>query len=189
MSITNIPLSSKKAPTDLITEEEAVVAVALFPSLNELVIRGNPLTTQKSGMLGYLNTKQEAAESQKVSDYKPIPPIPAPPQGKGEETQEPEQDPESYWDRMPGEEQEKGKLTTDDQNVEAFFMTQVNDHPKSDKEEVLESKKQNLKQVSVPDKYKGFEELLDARPDPEFIEPVAGETNNSTTEEKQSRES
>ncbi|MGH0175400.1 UNVERIFIED_CONTAM: hypothetical protein FKN15_070929 [Acipenser sinensis] len=128
-----------------ITEEEAVVAVALFPSLNELVIRGNPLTTQKSGdpplltsllqhklgiqiqrkradrmekphvvlpvnpkrkvktkipkvpkqplflqaspdsllfKLGYLNTKQEAAESQKISEYKPIPQIPAPPQGK-----------------------------------------------------------------------------------------------------------
>ncbi|XP_058884360.1 X-ray radiation resistance-associated protein 1-like isoform X1 [Acipenser ruthenus] len=226
-----------------ITEEEALVAVALFPSLNELVICGNPLTTQKSGdpplltsllqhklgiqiqrkradrmekphvvlpvnpkrkvktkipkvpkqplflqaspdsllfKLGYLNTKQEAAVShkgQKVSEYKPIPPIPAPPQGKGQETQEPEQDPESYWDRMPGEEQERGKLTTDDQNVEAFFMTQVNDHPKSDKEEVLESKNQNLKHVSVPDKYKGFEELLDARPDPEFIEPVGIQQN------------
>ncbi|XP_041088915.1 X-ray radiation resistance-associated protein 1 isoform X3 [Polyodon spathula] len=223
-----------------ITEEEALVAVALFPSLNELVIHGNPLTTQKSGdpplltsllqhklgiqiqrkradrmekphivlpvnpkrkvktkipkvpkqplflqaspdsllfKLGYLNTKQEATESQKgqnVSEYKPIP---GPPQEKGEETHEPEQDLENYRDRMPGEEQEKGKLTTDDQHVEAFFMTQVNDHPKSDNEEVLESKNLNLKQVSVPDKYKGFEELLDARPDPEFIEPVGIQQN------------
>ncbi|MGH0176699.1 UNVERIFIED_CONTAM: hypothetical protein FKN15_008754 [Acipenser sinensis] len=62
---------------------------------------------------------------------------------------------------------------------------QVNDHPKSDKEEVLESKKQNLKQVSVPDKYKGFEELLDARPDPEFIEPVATILRDKRSQKKE----
>ncbi|RXM94039.1 X-ray radiation resistance-associated protein 1 [Acipenser ruthenus] len=127
-----------------ITEEEALVAVALFPSLNELVIRGNPLTTQKSGMI----TEEEALVA--VALFPSL-----------------------------------NELVIRGNPLTTQKSGMVNDHPKSDKEEVLESKNQNLKHVSVPDKYKGFEELLDARPDPEFIEPVATILRDKKSQKKE----
>nr|XP_015196994.1 PREDICTED: X-ray radiation resistance-associated protein 1 isoform X1 [Lepisosteus oculatus]XP_015196995.1 PREDICTED: X-ray radiation resistance-associated protein 1 isoform X1 [Lepisosteus oculatus]XP_015196997.1 PREDICTED: X-ray radiation resistance-associated protein 1 isoform X1 [Lepisosteus oculatus]XP_015196998.1 PREDICTED: X-ray radiation resistance-associated protein 1 isoform X1 [Lepisosteus oculatus] len=231
-----------------ITEEEVLLAVALFPSLSELVIHSNPLTTQRSGdpplltsflqnRLGIkvqrketvglvkphfvvpvnpkrkvktkipkvprqplflesapgsflsspaaLKKNQEAADSQRSlgpAEYKPLPPIrPSFPSDKKEPGEGEAAMCYREEDNSEVDDKDEGSGMSKDQDT--FFMTQVNDLPESrwhvgvEEKEATDGTEQSLKEESVPDRYRGYEVLLDAKPDPDMTEPMGIQQN------------
>ncbi|MBN3299184.1 XRRA1 protein, partial [Amia calva] len=225
-----------------ISEEEALLAVALFPSLSELVIHSNPLTTQKSGdpplltgflqnrlgikiqrkktvgpakpplvlpvnpkrkvktripkipkkslcledSLGSLPLSERPADTWKSHiQYKPLPPIQSLSQVNSEESQQAEA---VAWVQGEAVHEEATRHEPEEHEKEdngaAFFMTQVNE-PESDagwhtslqESEETHRKTQRPKEDSVPDKFRGYEILLDAKPDPDMIEPTGIQQN------------
>nr|XP_033804269.1 X-ray radiation resistance-associated protein 1 isoform X2 [Geotrypetes seraphini] len=218
--------------------EKNLIAVALFPSLSELVIHGNPLVTLRSGdsplltsflqdQLGINLIRRKSSEKEKlhiaipvkehrkVETYIPkIPKLPlmleAPQHcyqdfpsvrskfiGFGKESQlsvghfSPirsswkEQCEETYENILePGRHHKAHDKKTQDfiadpveeeGSVEPVFMTQVSDLPDAPcKPQRKKSKKvkKESKEETIPEKYRGYEELLDAKVDPEFAEPV-----------------
>ncbi|XP_072432829.1 X-ray radiation resistance-associated protein 1 isoform X1 [Chiloscyllium punctatum] len=70
--------------------------------------------------------------------------------------------------------------TINEKEIEGFFMTQVDSVTL--KSEGLESMKETFTEASsftsnLPEKYRGYEELLDANPDPDFVEPLGIQQN------------
>ncbi|XP_030055856.1 X-ray radiation resistance-associated protein 1 [Microcaecilia unicolor] len=220
-----------------VTNEESLIAVAIFPVLSELVIHGNPLVTLKSGdpplLTSFLQDqlrikliRRKSLEKErlhiaipvkahrKVETY--IPKVPKRPLmleapqhcyqdflsgrskliGFGKESQllaghfSPVI---SVWKQQREETSEniqvsnshhkaRDKKTQDflldpvaeEGNVESVFMTQVGDLPdvpcKPQRKKSKKLKKQS-KEEMIPEKYRGYEELLDAKVDPDFTEP------------------
>ncbi|XP_014377496.2 X-ray radiation resistance-associated protein 1 [Alligator sinensis] len=71
-----------------------------------------------------------------------------------------------------------------EEDVESFFMTQVDDasdplwRPETEERHVKRSKQgKGSRDQHIPAKYKGYEELLDAKTDPGFLEPVGIQQN------------
>ncbi|XP_067841690.1 X-ray radiation resistance-associated protein 1 isoform X2 [Heptranchias perlo] len=71
-----------------------------------------------------------------------------------------------------------------EKKVEGFFMTQVDDAmtstgtQKAEDEETLGGKQAEASLVTdLPERYKGYEELLDAKTDPYFVEPIGIQQN------------
>ncbi|XP_078401141.1 X-ray radiation resistance-associated protein 1-like [Cetorhinus maximus] len=64
--------------------------------------------------------------------------------------------------------------------MEGFFMTQVDDVTLSREDvETMEERQTESSSVTtnLPKKYRGYEELLDAKTDPDFIEPIGIQQN------------
>ncbi|XP_073335724.1 X-ray radiation resistance-associated protein 1 [Pagrus major] len=171
-----------------IAEEEALMAVALFPKLQEIDIHSNPLTTQRSGdpplLTRYLHdilgitikrkkTKEVVKLPLKVSTdpkwkvEERIPKVsetlmdaPCPAQA-GESQLTAERTPES-----------KSKRNRDDtlqENTEHFFVTQVTDFPESefdcqaDKNHTAEDEARS-EDDTIPENFTCYEMLMDAKP-------------------------
>ncbi|XP_067889119.1 X-ray radiation resistance-associated protein 1 [Heterodontus francisci] len=67
-----------------------------------------------------------------------------------------------------------------EKEVEGFFMTQVDDGTlKREDEETVEERQTESTSVTtnLPDKYGGYEELLNAKTDPYFVEPIGIQQN------------
>ncbi|MFT7809541.1 X-ray radiation resistance-associated protein 1-like isoform X1 [Arapaima gigas] len=197
-----------------ICEEEAVLAVALFPELRELVIHSNPLTTQRSGDPPLLTAllqerlgiqirrkKTEITKPHIVLQVNPnrkiettIPKVPKLPlcleapagsprahgsmkrQGENLERSAPEDT------ELPGGPHTPVMLNKgvqspaqeDDQDNETFFMTQLNDSRQTAWSAKSEEKR-STEERTVPEKFRGYEILLDAQPDPDMFQPVGEE--------------
>ncbi|XP_043928606.1 X-ray radiation resistance-associated protein 1 [Protopterus annectens] len=233
-----------------ITEEEDLLAAALFPSLNELVICGNPIRSHRNGVnpllhtflqqkLGINITWKKTSYRKKLQICVPLDPnrkvnshIPKVPKqplmlesyplptliGKSLNFGESKTFPANHPNRLPlleplpqagysfvtEKDKETEQLLQNVDNIcrqpgrhspanilemgiedtEAFFMTQVDDFPDSEWEptenNILEEKKEEpeeIKNGTILTKYKGYEELLDAKPDPNFIEPSGIQQN------------
>ncbi|XP_019386094.1 PREDICTED: X-ray radiation resistance-associated protein 1 [Crocodylus porosus] len=72
----------------------------------------------------------------------------------------------------------------DEEDVESFFMTQVDGasgplwRPETEERHAKRSKQgKGSRDQDIPAKYKGYEELLDAKTDPSFLEPVGIQQN------------
>ncbi|XP_032878048.1 X-ray radiation resistance-associated protein 1-like isoform X2 [Amblyraja radiata] len=77
-------------------------------------------------------------------------------------------------------EKQQGEATAEEGPVEGFFMTQVEDAAMTTEDmAVLEETQTEVASVAtdVPEKYRGYEELLDATTDPYFVDPVGIQQN------------
>ncbi|XP_064208499.1 X-ray radiation resistance-associated protein 1 isoform X1 [Anguilla rostrata] len=222
-----------------IAVEEALLAVAWFPSLTELVIHSNPLTTQRSGdppmLTHFLHDRLGVAIRRRKAqrDVKPRIVIPVNPKRKVEtkirkvpklplcleapgrpslhgQSSILEKFPEDLPGKTvptegedlhsssgpghtsgqgigsgegaaydcPNASEEKAGDSPGAENLErdAFFITQVNDLDESTWQEESEEQEPNIEQQrkdnSIPEKFRGYEILLDAKPDPSVFEPV-----------------
>ncbi|XP_066444457.1 X-ray radiation resistance-associated protein 1 isoform X2 [Eleutherodactylus coqui] len=222
--------------------EEDVLPVALLPSLEELIITGNPLATLRKGeppllgsflqqRLGIKVIRKKSAgfhkphliiprkEKRKVRTH--IPKIPKQPLmlesllSSFPRLPHPESDvTESVMSSSPlppirnlsarsmdtpleqsqectesSQNKEEEMSFSCDPDVESVFMTQVDNIPDSpaetlrlrsprtapeERESATDRKTESKK---VPEKFRGYEELLDVRTDPAFIEPVGIQNN------------
>ncbi|XP_023656261.1 X-ray radiation resistance-associated protein 1 isoform X2 [Paramormyrops kingsleyae] len=213
-----------------IAEEEALLAVALFPLLSELVIHSNPLTTQRSGdppiltsiLQDHLGIQIERKKTEipmksrtmvsvnpkrkittkipkvpKLPLYLEAPSNPSPHdivsvvEKKTKDAFEKSAFPRECLPLQSSKHQEDTSqsegtvnpagdhmLETSDQtprappNVEdkdgkAFFMTQVDDEPMQHMLEVNQPKHEH----TLPEQFRGYEMLFDAKPDPDMIQP------------------
>ncbi|KAM4620332.1 X-ray radiation resistance-associated protein 1 [Polymixia lowei] len=168
-----------------IAEEEALLAVALFPMLNEIVIHSNPLTTRRSGdpplltrflqeRLGITIQRKKTPETVKPSMVlstnlkRKV--------GKRIPRTQVEQRDKTYI-RMPLRSETKDSLDETDQKAESFFVTQATGLP--DYEVKLPSKgNKNAEKMernecdAIPEKFKGCEMLMVAKPNPDVMEPT-----------------
>ncbi|XP_048838936.1 X-ray radiation resistance-associated protein 1 isoform X2 [Brienomyrus brachyistius] len=128
-----------------IADEEALLAVALFPLLSELVIHSNPLTTQRSG-LPLQSSKHQEGSSQSEGTANPA----------GDHMLE-------ASDQIP-----RALPNVEDRDGKAFFMTQVDDEPMQHMLLEINTPKD---EHTLPEQFRGYEMLLDAKPDPDMIQP------------------
>ncbi|KAI1903514.1 hypothetical protein AGOR_G00027970 [Albula goreensis] len=201
-----------------IAVEEALLAVALFPSLSQLVIHSNPLTTQRSGdppmLTHFLQDRLGITiQRKKIPQFvKPRIMIPVNPKRKvvtkiqkvpklplkveaaaniflcdqssflenSEDFKEKSIPPEckslqSMSSQGP-EDAEEVTAKNGDLDEDAFFITQVNEGDEPvwcGKSENLEPDYEEQREEDfVPEKFRGYEILLDAKPDPDMVEPV-----------------
>uniref|UniRef100_A0A8C9SUF2 X-ray radiation resistance associated 1 n=2 Tax=Scleropages formosus TaxID=113540 RepID=A0A8C9SUF2_SCLFO len=192
-----------------IAEEEALLAVALFPGLRELVIHSNPLTTQRSGDPPLLTAllqerlgiqirrkKTEGAKPHMTVQVNPnrkiettIPKVPKGPvcsQASGSSPPAPGHVKKSTEDlgerasedtELPGggrkrlNKRSPSPSHMDGQDAEGFFMTQLNDVDGSTWGGEAEEKRPTEERM-IPEKFRGYEILLEAEPDPEMVQPV-----------------
>ncbi|KAM8977721.1 X-ray radiation resistance-associated protein 1 [Pelodytes ibericus] len=208
--------------------EENLLAAALFPSLEELVIHGNPLTTFRKGdsllksflqdrlginvisrkspqphkphitipikkkrkvnthipkipkqpvmlepppgsLLGFLYNSREGIPVYTMSPS-PLPPI------KSSISSSQEEKDQSQETFASNELLAEGEMDPDP-GVESVFMTQVEGFQDEMSSPVSDSPSDEETQRDIPERYKGYEELLDAQTDPRFIEPVGIQSN------------
>ncbi|XP_041055855.1 X-ray radiation resistance-associated protein 1-like isoform X2 [Carcharodon carcharias] len=74
----------------------------------------------------------------------------------------------------------EGASCIPDEEMEEFFMTQVDDVPlRRNDVETMEERQTEPSSVTtnLPKKYRGYEELLDAKTDPDFMEPIGIQQN------------
>uniref|UniRef100_A0A5F8GL76 X-ray radiation resistance associated 1 n=1 Tax=Monodelphis domestica TaxID=13616 RepID=A0A5F8GL76_MONDO len=128
-----------------ISNEDALLPVALFPSLSELIFHNNPLVIHTKGdpplLYSFLQKRLGICLIRKPTEKPKRPHILIPQKSNRKESKL----------------QEEDKKTKD-----------------KDKETKKIPKKAN---ICVPDKYKGYEELLQTKPDPNFVEPVGIQQN------------
>ncbi|XP_028451861.1 X-ray radiation resistance-associated protein 1 isoform X3 [Perca flavescens] len=181
-----------------IAEEEALMAVALFPMLREIDIHSNPLTTQRSGdppLLTYylherlgitikrkktqeavkLPLKVSADPKWKVEQRIPKKPMlmdkPCPAQSQVEKSK-------MTVKRTPKSEGENSRDDTLQENTEHFFVTQATDVPQcefdlqADEKEIAENKYD-----ANSERFTCYKMLMDAKPDPDdVVEPIGIQT-------------
>ncbi|KAK5918007.1 hypothetical protein CgunFtcFv8_002811 [Champsocephalus gunnari] len=181
-----------------ISEEEALMAVALFPMLREIDIHSNPLTTQRSGdpplLTYYLNAKlgirinrkktQEALKlSPKVSTdpkWKFIerPPkvwkkpllmeAPCPTQTHVEKS-------ESTAEETPESESGNCRDDTFQESTEHFFVTQATQGPEFECDLQADEKEISANKAdTIPERF--YEMLMDTKPNPDVVAPVGIQT-------------
>ncbi|KAG7236714.1 hypothetical protein INR49_000608 [Caranx melampygus] len=183
---------------DLIAEEEALMAVALFPMLREIDIHSNPLTTQRSGdppllthylhdRLGITIKRKKTQEAVKLSLKMSI----------NSEWQVEERIPKVSKKQMlmelsgPSETQE-GQNSMDDtfpENTDHFFVTQSADVSEYESDLRADEKNtvgndDNTEDDRIPEKFNCYKMLRDAKPNPEAVEPI-GTALNSTDVNRQ----
>ncbi|XP_031175907.1 X-ray radiation resistance-associated protein 1 isoform X2 [Sander lucioperca] len=181
-----------------IAEEEALMAVALFPMLREIDIHSNPLTTQRSGdpplLTYYLHERlgitikrkktQEAVKlplkvstdpKWKVEERIPKMPMlmdaPCPAQTQVEKSK-------MTVKRTPESEGKNSRDDTLQENTEHFFVTQATDVPQcefdlqADDKEIAENKHD-----ANSERFTCYKMLMDAKPDPDdVVEPIRIQT-------------
>ncbi|KAI4813770.1 hypothetical protein KUCAC02_003000 [Chaenocephalus aceratus] len=181
-----------------ISEEEALMAVALFPMLREIDIHSNPLTTQRSGdpllLTYYLKVKlgirinrkktQEALKlSPKVSTdpkWKFIerPPkvwkkpllmeAPCPTQTHVEKS-------ESTAEETPESESGNCRDDTFQESTEHFFVTQATQGPEFECDLQADEKEISANKAdTIPERF--YEMLMDTKPNPDVVAPVGIQT-------------
>ncbi|KAK5858444.1 hypothetical protein PBY51_002582 [Eleginops maclovinus] len=183
-----------------ILEEEALMAVALFPMLREIDIHSNPLTTQRSGdppLLTYylkerlgirINRKktQEAAKHPlKVSThpkwkFKERPPkvlkkpmlkdAPCPTQTHVEKS-------ESTVQKTPESESGNSRDDTFQESTEHFFVTQATEVPEYECDLQADGKDISANKAdTIPERLTCYEMLTDTKANPDVVEPVGIQT-------------
>ncbi|XP_043853544.1 X-ray radiation resistance-associated protein 1 [Dromiciops gliroides] len=218
-----------------ISNEDALLPVALFPSLNELVFHNNPLVIHTKGdpplLYGFLQKRLGICLVRKPTEKlkrphilipqksnrkvrSQIPKVPkAPiilelPTQEVLDTQAPAMSRRTLTPLPPIHSStstiftKEGSLKTETSNemtgsemgsdddmksIESFFMTQVSQvqrTPRSHKEikssegnrsmkdKEREAKKPRKPSTPIPEKFKGYKELIHTKPDPSFVEPV-----------------
>uniref|UniRef100_A0A8C7LBP6 X-ray radiation resistance associated 1 n=1 Tax=Oncorhynchus kisutch TaxID=8019 RepID=A0A8C7LBP6_ONCKI len=132
-----------------IVEEEALLSVALFPMLSEIVIHSNPLTTQRSGdppLLTYFLQERLGIRIRRKKTSEVVkPPLIL------------------CIDS-------KRKLTCYSQVTDLHDESEY--HLLSDETEEVKEIEEKNESNAIPGKFRGFELLLDAKPDPDMVEPV-----------------
>ncbi|XP_049448063.1 X-ray radiation resistance-associated protein 1 isoform X1 [Epinephelus fuscoguttatus] len=181
-----------------IAKEEAVMAVSLFPMLREIDLHSNPLTTKRSGdppLLAYYlqerlgitikrkKTQEVVKHPLKVSTdpnwkvEEKIPKVlkkpvlmnaPCPFQTHVEKS-------EATVERTRESEGENSRDDTLQENTEPFFVTQATDVPKYEFDlQPGEKETAENKDNIIPEKFPCYKMLMDAKPNPDVVEPVAG---------------
>ncbi|XP_029304202.1 X-ray radiation resistance-associated protein 1 isoform X2 [Cottoperca gobio] len=173
-----------------IAEEEALMAVALFPMLQEIDIHSNPLTTQRSGdppLLTYylqerLGITIKRKQTQEVGKL-PLK-VSADPRWKVEEripkvSKKPKlMDAQTQVEKRTATVESEGEYIGDDslqENTEHFFATQAPEVPeyecdlRADEKEVAANKDN-----AIPERFACCKMLMDANPD--VVEPVGIQT-------------
>ncbi|XP_068926950.1 X-ray radiation resistance-associated protein 1 [Petaurus breviceps papuanus] len=223
-----------------ISNEDALLPVALFPSLNELIFHNNPLVIHTKGdppllysflqkRLGICLIRKPTEKLKRPHILIPqksnrkvrtqIPKVPkAPiilelPTQEATDTPAPPMSRRTFTPLPPIHSStstvftKEGSVKTDTSNemtgsemgsdddvksIESFFMTQVTKvqrTPRSHKEtrsleedkkmrdKDREAKKPRKPSTPIPEKYKGYEELIQTKPDPTFVEPMGIQQN------------
>ncbi|XP_071317002.1 X-ray radiation resistance-associated protein 1 isoform X2 [Trachinotus anak] len=173
-----------------IAEEEALMAVALFPMLREIDIHSNPLTSLRSGDLPlltyYLQERLGITIKRKKTQevVKPQLKVSTDPRWKVEKiTSKVPKKPMLMGAPCDAQTQED-KNSSDDtsqENTEHFFVTQAADVSEyefdlqADETETAgnEDRKED---DSSPEKFDCFEMLMDAKPNPEVVEAIGIQT-------------
>ncbi|XP_038565043.1 X-ray radiation resistance-associated protein 1 isoform X1 [Micropterus salmoides] len=174
-----------------IAEEEALMAAALFPMLREVDIHSNPLTTRRSGdpplltyylqeRLGITIKRKKTQEAVKKLPLK----VSTDPKWKMEERILKASKKPLLMDASHPAQAEKSEVTVErtseslHENTEQFFVTQVTDVPEyefdrgADKKETAERNNDS----AVPERFTCHEMLMDAKPNPDVVEPFGIQT-------------
>ncbi|KAM7374265.1 hypothetical protein PAMP_006933 [Pampus punctatissimus] len=164
-----------------ITEEEALLAVVLFPMLREIDIHCNPLTTKRSGnpplfSLRYFLKITSKVEERitKVSNKPLLMDTSCPAQTQVEEY-------EVTLKTTRGSEGKNNGAESLRENTKHFFMTQATDVPEykfdfqSNEKETAQSEKRN-EDDAIPQKFTCYKMLMDAKPNPDVLEPIGIQT-------------
>ncbi|XP_042354596.1 X-ray radiation resistance-associated protein 1 isoform X2 [Plectropomus leopardus] len=183
-----------------IAEEDAVMAASLFPMLRKIDIHSNPLTTQRSGdpplltcyLQERLGIKIKRKKTQEVVKH-PLK-VSADPKWKVEErnpkvskrpmlmgapcpAQTYVEKSEADVERKRESESENRRDDTLQENTEPFFVTQATDVPEykfdlqTDEKETTENKDD-----IIPEKFPCYKMLMDAKPNPDVVEPIGIQT-------------
>ncbi|XP_027704138.1 X-ray radiation resistance-associated protein 1 isoform X4 [Vombatus ursinus] len=220
-----------------ISNEDALLPVALFPSLNELIFHNNPLVIHTKGdpplLYSFLQKRLGICLIRKPTEKLKRPHILIPrksnwkvrtqilkvpkapiilelPTPEVPDTPAPSTSRRTFTPLPPihsSASTKEGSLKTDTSNemtgsemgsdddvksVESFFMTQVTkvqrtprshkeakslEEHKDMREKDKEAKKPRKPSTPIPEKYKGYEELIQTKPDPSFMEPVGIQQN------------
>ncbi|KAG7516539.1 X-ray radiation resistance-associated 1 isoform X1 [Solea senegalensis] len=160
-------LQSLNLSDNKIAEEEALMAAALFPTLREIDVHSNPLTTRRSGeppLLTYClqETLGITIKRKKTKDAgKPPLTVSTDPKWKVE-------------DRIPKvskkpllKEECEGKRCRDDtfqDNTQHFFVTQADALAESD----------DIEEDAAPEEFNCHQMLTEPKLNPDVVEPVAG---------------
>ncbi|XP_026184966.1 X-ray radiation resistance-associated protein 1 [Mastacembelus armatus] len=173
-----------------IAEEEALMALALFPMLREIDIHSNPLTTQRSGdppLLTYYlqdrlgitikrkKTQDTVKLPQKVAKWKPLmmdTPCPTQTQAKKRKA------------AVRKTAESKGNKSRDDifqENTQDFFLTQATDVSEYESErqaDELDPAQNNDRKEDdgIPEKSNFYKMLMDAKLNPDVVEPIGIQT-------------
>ncbi|KAM9348900.1 X-ray radiation resistance-associated protein 1 [Symphorus nematophorus] len=182
-----------------IVEEEALMAVALFPMLREIDIHSNPLTTQRSRdpplLTYYLQERLGITIKRKKTQEAVKLPLKVSTDSKWKlEERIPKVSKKSLLMDAPcPAHTERSELTvkriqecegknsghnTLQENTQHFFVTQVTDVPEHEFDLQAEEKEtaENKEDSAIPVKFTGYEMLMDYKPNPDMMEPVGIQT-------------
>ncbi|XP_044078939.1 X-ray radiation resistance-associated protein 1 isoform X2 [Siniperca chuatsi] len=173
-----------------IAEEEALMAVALFPMLQEVDIHSNPLATQRSGdpplLTYYLQERLGiTVKRKKTQEAVKLPlKVSTEPKWKVEERIPKVSKKPLLRDAPRPAQVEKSEVTVGrtseslQEDTEHFFVTQATDVPEyefdlqADEKETAERNKDD----AIPERFTCYEMLMDAKPNPDVVEPVGIQT-------------
>ncbi|XP_034538758.1 X-ray radiation resistance-associated protein 1 [Notolabrus celidotus] len=173
-----------------IAEEDALMAAALFPSLREIDICSNPLTTRRSGdpplLTYYLQERLGITIKRKKTqkDVKLPMKVSTDPKWKVEEriSKVSKLLREALCPASTQVEKNEtaGKKTpeSNQENTEHFFVTQATDFPQfecADVKDTAETKEKN-RAVNIPEEFLCYETLIDAKANPGEVEPIGIQT-------------
>ncbi|XP_074072974.1 X-ray radiation resistance-associated protein 1 isoform X4 [Macrotis lagotis] len=139
-----------------ISNEDALLPVALFPSLNQLIFHNNPLVLHTKGdpplLYSFLQKRLGICLIRKPAEKLKHPHILIPQKSNRKVTK---------VQKTPRSQREPKSLEED----------------KKMKDKDREPKKSKKPTTPIPEKYKGYEELIQTKSDPSFVEPVGIQQN------------
>ncbi|XP_070839329.1 X-ray radiation resistance-associated protein 1 [Chaetodon trifascialis] len=155
-----------------IAEEEALMAVALFPELREIDIHSNPLTTRRSDpplLTYYLQERLGITiKRKKTPDVRKLPlKVSTDPKWKVEERIPKVSKKPLVMDAPCPAQLERREL-----NTERFFLTQATDAPEYDFDPQADQTETREKEERNRDDTK----LMDVKPNPDVVQPVGIQT-------------
>ncbi|XP_040907987.1 X-ray radiation resistance-associated protein 1 [Toxotes jaculatrix] len=200
--VSSLPLSELQflnLSDNKIAEEEALMAVALFPMLREIDIHSNPLTTQRSGdpplLTYYLQERLGITIKRKKTQEVVKPPLKVSmdPKWKVQEripkvskkpllmdapcpVQTYEDEETEVTVKNTPESERKSSRDNIQENTEHFFVTQVADISDYEFDRRGDENEPENKARNEDDKFNCYKMLMDAKPDPDVVEPIGIQT-------------
>ncbi|XP_074072973.1 X-ray radiation resistance-associated protein 1 isoform X3 [Macrotis lagotis] len=167
-----------------ISNEDALLPVALFPSLNQLIFHNNPLVLHTKGdpplLYSFLQKRLGICLIRKPAEKLKHPHILIPQKSNRKDRKQRR----GRWflseegPKREGRRQNINKKVTKVQKTPRSQREPKSlEEDKKMKDKDREPKKSKKPTTPIPEKYKGYEELIQTKSDPSFVEPVGIQQN------------